>query len=151
MGAMARGKQAKTKAKQKPRKQPAPRKAAKAREADEDREPSDIELMLQTLSCPTMTAERLCEVCAGSIEMVKDDLNGIAAAELVWRERPDRPALASAVQRLAGELERHAETMLALYDEMRGLADDEADHADLEIADVMARLRPMVDALPPED
>lgn len=154
---MARGKQTKANAK---KSKPQPKAKAKTKtkakakpqkiEVVEEREPSDTELMLQTLACPTSTADRLAEVCEGAIHSVKEDLTGIGAAELVWRLRPDREPLGTAVQSLAHELERHAEVMLGLYDQFRAIADDESDHADLELEDVMARLKPMLAELPEE-
>ena len=152
--AMARGKKAKPKLAPKKKQTPAPKKAkaAKAKprlEKDEqpDVEPSDTELMLQALSCPTSTADRLSEVCEASVLRVKEDLTGIAAAELVWRARPERAALASAVQQLAAEFERHAAVMLSIYDQMRLIAEDESDHNDLEVPDVIDRLRPLINSM----
>jgi hypothetical protein len=158
---MARGKQTKAKATKTKAKAKAiaPKAKAKAKakpakaqkiEVIEEREPSDTELMLQTLACPTSTADRLCEVCEGAIHAVKEDLTGIGAAELVWRNRPDREPLGTAVQSLATELARHAEVMLAIYDRLRSIADDETDHADLELEDVMGRLKPMLAEMPGE-
>lgn len=131
-------------------------KPAAAREADEaaevqEAEPSDTELMLQTLACPTSTADRLSELCEAAVLRVKEDLTGIAAAELVWRKRPEREAVSVAIQGLATELERHGEVMVALYDQLRNIAEDESDHGDLEIPDVIERLRPLLNSLPPEE
>lgn len=153
---MARANKAKAKAPaKKPVKKPvkkvkatAKAKPAKRAEAEEaEHEPTGLELMLQTLSCPTATADRLCEVCEDSVQRVKDELTGIGAAELVWRGRPEREALGAAAHSLANELERHAEVMIALYDQLAALADDESDHRDLELDDVMERLRPMITAM----
>jgi hypothetical protein len=152
---MARGKKAKPKSAPKNKKTPAPKKAkakAKAKprlEKDEqpDVEPSDTELMLQALSCPTSTADRLSEVCEASVLRVKEDLTGIAAAELVWRARPEGVALATAVQQLAAEFERHAAVMLSIYDQMRVIAENDDDHNDLEIPDVIDRLRPLINSM----
>lgn len=138
---------AKAKAKAPPRKKPA---APPAAEEGED-EPSDTELMLQTLACPRSTAERLAEICHDAVMRVKQDLTGIAAADLVWRKRPEREAVATAVQGLATELERHGDVMLALFDQLRAIAEDDADHGDLEIPDVIERLKPLINSLPPEE
>lgn len=157
---MARGKTkkpvAKTKAAAKAKAKPQPKQKARAKpavrpEAEDEGEPSDTELMLQTLACPTSTAERLAEICHDAVMRVKEDLTGIAAAELVWRKRPEREAVATAVQGLAGELERHGEVMLALFEQLRAIAEDDADHGDLEIADVIERLKPLINSLPAEE
>jgi hypothetical protein len=118
---------------------------------DDDSEPSDTELMLQTLACPVQTAERLAEICQDAVMRVKQDLTGIAAAELVWRKRPEREAVAVAVQGLATELERHGEVMVALFDQLRAIAEDDGDHGDLEIPDVIDRLKPLLNSLSPEE
>jgi hypothetical protein len=156
MSAMARGKQAKAKTKSKTKAKAKPvKKAAKPKRAavedDDEHEPSDAELMLQTLSCPTATADRLAEICAGSVDALHDELGGISAAQLVWRDRPDRQAIGAAVEALVAEIERHAATMLAVYDQLRAVADDESDHDDLQVAEVMERLRPMLNEMPAED
>lgn len=146
---MARGKQRKTATKKR-----VPKRAAKPeapRDDDGDEEPSDTELMLQTLACPSSTADRLSEVCEGAVARIKEDLTGIAAAELVWRKRPERDAIATAVTSLASELERHAEVMLGLYDQFRAIAEDESDHTDLELPDVLERLQPLINSLAPEE
>ena len=141
---------AKVKAKAVARAKTASRAKASAHAQDADHEPSDTELMLQTLGCPTATADRLAEVCEATVQRMKEDLTGIAAAELVWRKRPEREAVAVAVQGLASELERHAEVMLALYDQFRQIAENDADHSDLEIEDVVDRLRPLLNSLSPD-
>lgn len=107
--------------------------------------------MLQTLACPVQTAERLAEICQDAVMRVKQDLTGIAAAELVWRKRPEREAVAVAVQGLATELERHGEVMVALFDQLRAIALDDGDHGDLEIPDVIDRLKPLLNSLSPEE
>jgi len=153
---MARGKtkkpaakKAKPKAKAKANGKAPAKRAAPAR--DDDSEPSDTELMLQTLACPVQTAERLAEICQDAVMRVKQDLTGIAAAELVWRKRPEREAVAVAVQGLATELERHGEVMVALFDQLRAIAEDDGDHGDLEIPDVIDRLKPLLNSLSPEE
>ena len=130
-----------------------PPKAAPAKRAvrTEDAEPSDTELMLQTLACPTSTADRLSELCEAAVLRTKEDLSGIAAADLVWRKRPEREAVSVAIQGLANELQRHGEVMVALYDQLRNIAEDESDHGDLEIPDVIERLRPLLNSLSPEE
>lgn len=134
-----------------PKRKAAPKSGPHHGASSDEAEPSDTELMLQTLSCPVATAERLAEICYDAVMRVKEDLTGIAAAELVWRKRPEREAVATAVQGLASELERHGEVMLALFEQLRTIAEDDADHGDLEIADVVARLRPLVNSLPAEE
>jgi hypothetical protein len=150
---MARGKTKKPVAKKaKPKAKAKPVAKAKAKPVDdEDSEPSDTELMLQTLACPVQTAERLAEICQDAVMRVKQDLTGIAAAELVWRKRPEREAVAVAVQGLATELERHGEVMVALFDQLRAIAEDDGDHGDLEIPDVIDRLKPLLNSLSPEE
>lgn len=125
--------------------------AKRAAVEDDDSEPSDTELMLQTLACPVQTAERLAEICQDAVMRVKQDLTGIAAAELVWRKRPEREAVAIAVQGLATELERHGEVMVALGEQLRAIAEDDSDHGDLEIPDVIDRLKPLLNSLSPEE
>ncbi len=107
--------------------------------------------MLQTLACPTSTADRLSELCEAAVLRTKEDLSGIAAADLVWRKRPEREAVSVAIQGLANELQRHGEVMVALYEQLRNIAEDEADHGDLEIPDVIERLRPLLNSLSPEE
>lgn len=158
---MARGKTKKPVAKKaaaRPKAKPQPKQKTKPktkpvarRDEEEEGEPSDTELMLQTLACPISTAERLAEICHDAVRRVKEDLAGIEAAALVWRKRPEREAVATAVQSLAGELERHAEVMLALFEQLRAIALDDADHGDLEIADVVERLKPLLNSLPAEE
>ncbi len=160
---MARGKTkkpvaktAKPKAKAKPKAGAKPKAKAKPpkhveEQADDEGEPSDTELMLQTLACPVSTAERLAEICEHAVLRVKQDLTGIAAAELVWRKRPEREAVAVAVQGLATELERHGEVMIALYEQLRAIAEDDGEHGDLEIPDVIDRLKPLLNALSLEE
>jgi len=149
---MARGKTKKPVTKKKAAAKAKPKaKAVVKAEEEEEAEPSDTELMLQTLACPTSTAERLAEICHDAVMRVKQDLTGIAAAELVWRKRPEREAVATAVQGLATELERHGEVMLALFDQLRAIAEDDGDHGDLEISDVIARLKPLLNSLPAEE
>ncbi len=148
VGAMARAKVVKKKPKAKAK--AAPNKVKRS-ERVEDPEPSDTELMLQTLACPTSTADRLSEICESAVLRVKDDLTGIEAATLVWRGRPEREAVGVAAQGLQAELERHATVMLALYDQFRSIAEDDADHNDLDLGDVVARLKPLLDSLPAEE
>ncbi len=155
---MARAKTTKAKAKTKTKAKAKPGKVTKAKppkhvEAveDDEGEPSDTELMLQTLSCPVSTAERLAEICEDAVMRVKQDLTGIAAAELVWRKRPEREAVAVAVQGLATELERHGEVMVSLHEQLRAIAEDDSDHGDLEIPDVIDRLKPLLNSMSPEE
>ncbi|CAN5902740.1 hypothetical protein BH11MYX3_BH11MYX3_15880 [soil metagenome] len=143
---------AKATAKVKAKAKPVPRKAAAKRsERVEDAEPTGTELVLQTLACPTSTADRLSEICESAVLRVKDDLTGIEAATLVGRGRPEREAVGVAAQGLQAELERHATVMLALYDAFRSIAETDDDHDDLELADVVARLKPLLDSLPAEE
>jgi hypothetical protein len=149
---MARAKTKKPVAKKaKPKARAKSKAKAKRAEPEDEGEPSDTELMLQTLACPSSTAERLAEICQDAVMRVKQDLTGIAAAELVWRKRPEREAVAVAVQGLATELERHGEVMVALYEQLRAIAEDDADHGDLEIPDVIDRLKPLLNSLSPEE
>jgi hypothetical protein len=148
---MARAKTKKQVAKKPKPKAKTTAKPVKKQVEDDEGEPSDTELMLQTLACPTSTAERLAEICQDAVMRVKQDLTGIAAAELVWRKRPEREAVATAVQGLATELERHGEVMVALFDQLRAIAEDDSDHGDLEIPDVIDRLKPLLNSLSPEE
>lgn len=153
---MARGKTKKPVAKKtkKPvatKPKPAKRIEVPTEDEDEEGEPSDTELMLQTLACPVSTAERLAEICEDAVLRVKQDLAAIAAAALVWRKRPEREAVAVAVEGLATELERHGAVMVALYEQLCAIAEDDSDHGDLEIPDVIERLKPLLDAMSPEE
>jgi hypothetical protein len=153
MNAMARAKPAKAKARPKAKAKAKAKKPAKAKPqpAEDDEEPTDAELMLQTLSCPTATADRLAEISANAVDALQDDLAGIGAAQAVWSDRPGREALGAAVDALAAEIGRHVQTMIAIYEQLRAIADDESDHGDLDAAEVMERLRPLLNEMPAED
>lgn len=132
-----------------------PAKAAKAAKVapagsaggEGESEPTDTELMLQTLACPTATADRLSEICEAAVMGIREDLTGIAASEAVWRDRPAYAGLASAIAGVARALEQHAEILLELYDQLRPIAESEGKHDDLEIAEVVERLRPLLSEL----
>ncbi len=147
---MARAKVVKKKPKAKAKAKAAPPKTKRSARV-EDPEPTGTELVLQTLACPTSTADRLSEICESAVLRIKDDLTGIEAATLVWKNRPEREGVGAAAQGLQAELERHATVMLALYDALRAIAEDDDDHDDLELADVVARLKPLLDSLPSEE
>lgn len=122
-----------------------PAKRAKAAAQDEgDGEQAIVEI-LEVLACPPSTADEMCEVCEDGIEAVQESLPHVAAAELVWRERPERAELAGAVTQLIEELQRHAQTLGQIYERLYPLSQDQDEHEDLDPAEVLERIRPLLE------
>jgi hypothetical protein len=118
-------------------------------EDDEDDEDGDdggsLDEILEVLACPPGTADQLCEVCEEGLESIQRNLPHVAAAELVWRERPERAELAAGITALIEELQRHAQALGDLYDRLYPHAQDDAEHEDLDPAEVLDRIRPLLE------
>lgn len=134
----AAGKRKATKAKAKA-------KAAPAIEVEDLTDDDSAAEMLDILTCPTATADLMCEICEHGIEVVRDVLPHVAAAELVWRGSPEQSELAGLFTSLIEELDRHSEVLGALYDRLQPLVEADAEHGDLDVAEVLVRMKPLLE------
>ena len=118
---------------------PSRRSAGTAPEVD------PVDEILEILACPPSTADQMSEVCEDGLEAIQDNLPHVAAAELVWRERPEHAELGSAITALIEELQRHAQVLALIHERLYPLAQDQAEHEDLDLAEVIERIRPLLE------
>lgn len=101
--------------------------------------------ILETVTCPTTTAQRVSDICNQVVEDAIMSFKFLNTAELVWRVEPAQTELHGIVEDLRTELERNLAVIVPLLERVTSVLAEEKDHEDLDSEEVVRRIAPMLE------
>lgn len=125
-------------------------KAAPATKHVQDSEVEAVAELVSLVACPRSAVNELALACENTLDSMDMAAGFARFTSAAWSERPGEFGVLDAISRdLVEALERQANTIGAILDRLAPLAGDpdgeeEDDHSDLDPAEVLARLRPLL-------